>query len=477
MNRPLRRVAIVVAIMFFALLANLTVVETRATALNANSQNRRTRDAEFSQDRGAILVGNTAVAQTVATTGRFQFKRVYSNGALYAPVTGYYSYDFGRSGLEWEYNTQLSGTSDAQAFQRIMDAITDRKVQGATIHTTLDAKAQAAAYAGLRGKSGAVVAIDYTTGAVLAEVTNPSYDPNQLSTTDLAAEFANWKTLTSDADRPMANRATREIYPPGSSFKLVTAAAALENGMTPTTEVKSPSSLTLPGTVTNLTNEVNCGGTTSTLTHALVVSCNTAFANVGLTLGAAKLRAQAEKFGFDSPVSGDVNGVGSQFPAHPNSSQVAMSAIGQFDVAASPLQMAMVAAGIANGGKVMNPYLVSQVSSPDLSLLSSHTASVKSQAMSAANATLLQAMMVDVVTSGTGTPAAVSGVRVGGKTGTAQSDPSRPPYAWFVGFADNGSNVHVAIAVFIENANINRNDIAGGRLAGPIFASIVRALR
>lgn len=475
MNRPIRRVALVAALMVFALLANMTWLSiARPNELNADSRNRRTRDAEFSQDRGAIMVGNTPIAQTKPNKGRFQFARSYSNGALYAPVTGYYSYDYARAGLESSYNTQLAGTDDSQFFRRVVDSLSGKKPVGATVYTTINARAQQAAAQALGNRKGAVVALDPKTGAVLALVSSPSYDPNRLASTDLATARTAWTELNADKGRPMANRATKEVYPPGSTFKLVTAAAALENGMKADSQVASPASLTLPQTSVKLTNEVNCGGEKSTIDHALQVSCNTAFANLGLQLGDAKLREQARKFGFDQPFEDDLASAASRFPGQLDKPQLAMSAIGQFDVAASPLQMAVVAAGIANDGQVMEPYLVQEVRAADLSVISSHRTQELQRAMNEDNARSLQQMMVNVVDKGTGQRAAVSGVRVGGKTGTAQSDPKRPPYAWFVGFAKDPD---VAIAVFIEDAQVERSDIAGGRLAGPVFKAVVESLR
>lgn len=475
MNRPIRRVAVVAALMFFALLVNASYLAVfRADDLNADPRNRRTRDAEFASHRGAILVGNTPIAQTQPNEGRFAFKRSYANGELWAAATGYYSYDFGRAGLESSYNTQLSGTDDSQFFGRIMDQLTGKKVQGASLQTTLDARAQRAAAEALGDRTGAVVAVNYRTGAVQALVSNPGYDPNELASTDLAAAQDAWKKLNADRSRPLSNRATREIYPPGSTFKLVTAAAALEHGMTADTTVPSPASLRLPQTSTNLTNETNCGGSSVSIDQALKVSCNTAFANLGLRLGDDKLRSQAQKFGFDAALEGDLNPATSRFPTEVDQPQLAMSAIGQFEVAASPVQMAVVAAAIANDGQVMQPYLVQEVRNPDLSVLSSHEPKKLERAMSADNARALQQMMVHVVESGTGQRAQVRGTTVGGKTGTAQSDPERPPYAWFIGFAQDPD---VAIAVFIEDAQVQRSDIAGGRLAGPVFAAVVEALQ
>jgi len=474
-NRPIRRVAVVAALMFFSLLINASYLAVfRADDLNAEPRNRRTRDAEFATERGAILVGNTPIAQTVDNKGRFAYKRSYAEGPLYAAATGYYSYDFARAGLEASYNTQLSGTDDSQFFQRAVDSLTGRKVQGASLQTTLDARAQRAASEALGDRTGAVVALDWRTGAVKALVSKPSYDPNALASTDLAAAQQAWKQLNSSKNRPLANRATKEIYPPGSTFKLVTAAAALEDGMTAETTVNSPASLRLPQTSTNLTNEVNCGGSKVSMAQALKVSCNTAFATIGMQVGADKLREQSQKFGFDTAMEGDLNPATSRFPASPDTPQLAMSAIGQFEVAATPVQMAVVAAAIANDGQVMQPHLVQEVRNPDLSVLSSREPQEMQRAMSAENAQSLQQMMVGVVDEGTGSRARVPGTRVGGKTGTAQSAPNRPPYAWFIGFADDPD---VAIAVFIEDAQVQRSDIAGGRLAGPVFASVVEALK
>ena len=475
MNRPIRRVAVFAALLFFALLANVTYFPLmRADGLVNDPANRRVRDAQFAQDRGAILVGNTPIASSKPTNGTFAYQRVYANGPLWAPVTGFYSYEFGRTGLEQSSNAELAGTSASQFFTRITDAISGKQPQGASVITTLNAKAQQAAWDALGTKQGAVVALNYRTGAVLAMVTKPSYDPNKLADVDLTKASQAWNSLKDAAGAPMANRATNEIYPPGSTFKLVTAAAALDNGMSPETQVDAPVRLKLPQTTTYLTNETDCGGTRITLTRALEVSCNTAYAGVGLSLGADKLRAQADAFGFDAPLVTDFTAATSRFPASPNQPQTALSSIGQYDVAASPLQMAMVAAGIANGGVVMQPYVVQQVRAPSLQVLSSTTPKQLSRAMTADHAQQLQQMMRDVVTSGTGTQAQVPGVVIGGKTGTAQTSPQRPPYAWFVGYAQQPD---VAIAVFIESANIPRTDIAGGSLAGPVFAAVVKALQ
>ncbi len=476
MNRPIRRVAVVAMVMFALLLGNATYLTLfRQNSLNAYAQNRRVRDAEFAQDRGAILaVGKVPIAQTKSVKDRFGYQRSYPEKNLYAPLTGFYSYDHGRSGLENTYNTQLAGSDDSLFVRRLVDLITNRTPQGASVQTTIVPEIQQAAARALGNQKGAVVALDPKTGAVLAMVTSPSYDPNLIADHDIDKANKAYTRLAEAKDQPMRNRAAREIYPPGSTFKLVTAAAALEDGEDPDSKVKSPNRLKLPGTSTYLPNDTNCGGTEITLTQALRVSCNTAFANVGLDLGQAKLREQAQKFGFNSRVLADLSGAASRFPDDLEDSQLALSSIGQFDVAASPLQMAMVSAGIANDGVVMDPYVVSSVQGPDLKTLRSTQPKRLSVAMSPTNAEALQQMMLSVVSSGTGGAARISGVEVGGKTGTAQSDPKRKPFAWFTSFAPVESP-KVAVAVVVEDANIPRQDIAGGRVAAPIARAVMQA--
>ena len=476
MNRAIRRVSIVAAVMFFALLLNASVgYLLRTGPLLNDPANRRVLDAEFDRPRGPMLVGTTPIVQSVPVSGaRFSLERQYANGPLYAPVTGYYSYLYGRSGLEQLYNRQLTGTADSQVLSGLIDSISGKQPQGASLQLTINPKAQQAAWDALAGRPGAVVALDYTTGAVLAWVSIPSYDPNQLSSTNLASTQAAWDKLSADPTRPMSDRATKEVYPPGSTFKLVVGAAALENGMTPNSLLDAPSSLPLPQSNRTLPNAGPCGGDQVTMDQALVVSCNTAFANLGMSLGEDKLRQQAQKFGFDSAFGGDMASATSRFPGPMSQAELAMSSIGQFDVAASPLQMAMVAAAIANNGIEMNPYVVAQVRNPDLSVLQSQHPSQRATTMSPANAQLLQQMMVDVVARGTGQPAAIQGVRVGGKTGTAQSDPSRPNYSWFTGFADNPK---VAVCAFLQDPTNPGTDTAAGTTATPIVRAVIEALR
>lgn len=473
MNRPIRRLGVVAMLMFLALLVNISVgYVARTDSLNSDPLNRRVTDSQFAQDRGAILAGNTPIATTTAVSDRFQFQRSYPDGALYAPITGYYTYMFGTSGLENTQGQYLSGTSSSQTLQRLIDMASGRKTKGATVETTIDPRIQQAAADALAGKKGAAVAINYKTGAVMALVTNPSYDPNTLATHDLAASQAAWKALLADTDKPLNNRATMEIFPPGSTFKLVTSAAALEAGYTPDQMVDSPSAYTLPNSTASI-NE-NCGAESISLTRALDVSCNSAFAILGTKLGASALSQQAARFGFGQKLLPEIGSVASVFPANPDAPQTAMSAIGQFEVAATPLQMALVAAGIANDGVVMKPYVVSTVRNPDLSVVTSTSPSPLSVAMTSSNAQSLKQMMVDVVQHGTGTRAQIAGVTIGGKTGTAQSDKVRSPYAWFVAWADDPS---VAVAVFVEDAGIDAAEVAGSTVAAPIARAMIESLR
>src|SRR5215213_1118153 len=333
-------------IMFGLLLANGTyMMIVRQSALAAEPQNRRVRDAEFAQDRGAILAaGPTEIAATEPTEDTFKYQRVYPKGELYAPITGFYSYDHARTALESTYNSQLAGTDDSLFVRRLIDTVTGRAPEGASVQTTIVPKVQRAAAEALGDQKGAVVALDPQTGAVLAMVTSPSYDANDIASHDIRAADEAYDRLAEDKDRPLTNRAAREIYPPGSTFKLVTTAAALAAGKTPESKVDSPVRLKLPGTNVYLGNSAPCGGRQVTLTQALRVSCNTAFANLGLEIGEDKLREQSTQFGFNQRHLPDLGGAASRFPDEVDDAQLALSAIGQYEVAASPLQMAMVSA-------------------------------------------------------------------------------------------------------------------------------------
>ncbi|KJK12814.1 peptidoglycan D,D-transpeptidase FtsI family protein [Terrabacter sp. AAH1] len=483
MNTPIRRLSVVIACLFTALLVASTIVQfTQAKSLNAMATNKRTLLDSYSRERGSIIAGGQAIAKSVPVEDQYRFLRTYSQGDLYAQLTGFYSYAVGAPyGLEHASDDLLSGDADTLFVRRVTDLITGRKTSGATIELTIDPKAQAAADKALGDNKGAVVALDPKTGAILAMVSHPTYDPNPLSSHDLSKAAKAWQTLSTDKDKAYLNRAISGVYPPGSTFKVVTAAAALENGVVTdeNSSVPGPPELDLPLTKTPLPNENGraCGpNDKTTLIHALEISCNTAFGSLGLELGGEKLRAQAAKFGFGDSLQVPMRVATSSVPADLNAPQAAQSAIGQFEVRTTPLQMAMVAAGIANGGRVMTPYLIDSVRSANLDIIESTPDPVElSQAVSEQTASTLTKMMVSVVQNGSGARAKIDGVEVAGKTGTAQHDLDKPPHAWFISFAP-ATDPKIAVAVVVEDGGVKGSEVGGGRVAAPIARDVMEAV-
>lgn len=478
MNSTIRRTALVVGALITALMINANLI---AVVFGNDYKNRdgnaRLIIAEYDHERGPIVVGSRPIARSVPTTGRLKYQRVYRDALLYAPATGYYSL-YGATGMEKAANALLSGTDDRLFVDRLNTLFSGRQPRGGSVTLTLNPAAQQAAYDGLDGQRGAVVALDPRTGAILAMASVPSYDPNLLASHDPAKVSATYDRLVADPADPLLNRAIQQTYPPGSLFKVVVAAAALSSGtFTPQTKVPGPAVLDLPQTTADLRNYdgLPCLGGTLTLAQALAISCNTAFAHVGLQLGGDAIRAQAEKFGFNHAFQVPLAVVPSIFPPDLNPPQTAQSAIGQFDVRATTLQMAMVAAGVADNGLVMNPYLVAEERAPDLSTLSVAQPSVFSRAVTPEVAAQLNAMMVGVVTNGTGANAAIPGISVAGKTGTAETGPSAPPHVWFMAFAP-ADNPRVAVAVIVENGGRLGNDATGGAVAAPIARSVMEAV-
>ncbi|MGO4601595.1 peptidoglycan D,D-transpeptidase FtsI family protein [Terrabacter sp. 2YAF2] len=483
MNTPIRRLSIVIAMLFTTLLVASTVVQfAQAKSLGAMASNKRTLLDNYSRQRGAIVVGGQAVAQSVSVPDQYRYLRTYPQGALYSHLTGFYSYSVGAPyGLEHAADDLLSGNADQLFVRRITDLITGRTTSGATIELTIDPKAQQAADRALGASRGAVVALDPKTGAILAMVSHPDYDPNPLASHDLGKVAKAWKALSTDPNQAYLNRALSGIYPPGSTFKVVTAAAAIENGLVKdgNTVVPGPAQLDLPLTSTTLPTETGqpCGpGDKTTLVHALEISCNTSFGALGLQLGGEKLRAQAAKFGFGDSLQVPMRVATSSVPAELNAPQAAQAAIGQYDVRATPLQMAMVAAGIGNGGSVMTPYLIQSVRSANLDVIQSAPDPVElSQAVSAQTASTLTKMMVSVVNNGSGVRAQIPGVEVAGKTGTAQHDLKKPPHAWFISFAP-ATDPKVAVAVVVEDGGVTGSEVGGGRVAAPIARAVMEAV-
>ena len=483
MNTPIRRLSILIAMLFTTLLVASTVVQfAQAKSLGAMASNKRTLLDNYSRQRGAIVVGGQAVAQSVSVPDQYRYLRTYPQGALYSHLTGFYSYSVGAPyGLEHAADDLLSGNADQLFVRRITDLITGRTTSGATIELTIDPKAQAAADKALGDSKGAVVALDPKTGAILAMVSHPDYDPNPLASHDLGKVAKAWKALSTDPNRAYLNRALSGIYPPGSTFKVVTAAAAIENGLVKdgNSVVPGPAQLDLPLTSTTLPTETGqpCGpGDKTTLVHALEISCNTSFGALGLQLGGEKLRAQAAKFGFGDSLQVPMRVATSSVPAELNAPQAAQASIGQYDVRATPLQMAMVAAGIGNGGSVMTPYLIQSVRSANLDIIQSAPDPVElSQAVSEQTASTLTKMMVSVVNNGSGVRAQIPGVEVAGKTGTAQHDLKKPPHAWFISFAP-ATDPKVAVAVVVEDGGVSGSEVGGGRVAAPIARAVMEAV-
>jgi penicillin-binding protein A len=485
MNQPIRRMAVACLALFLALLLNASYVQYfQAEELNDRAGNRRVLDAEFSRERGAILVAGTQVAESVRSEDRFEYQRRYRQPLKYAHTTGFYSYIYGASALEQSQNQILSGSDPRLFVNRIVDMVSNSQPKGGSVALTLDPDAQTAAFDGVRALGeqalAAVVAIEPSTGQILAMVSNPTYDPNLLAAHDPNAVQRSYQRLIDAEGDPLFNRAIQETYPPGSTFKLVTAAAALESGdYDPETLVPGGAELDLPLSTDTLPNAngSTCGGEQITLTQALMVSCNVAFGAIGLDLGDDALREQAEKFGFGQRYLGGIGGQAvSRFPAEPDAPQTAISAIGQFEVAATPLQMALVTATIANNGQPMVPYLVDEIRAPDLSVLDKTSPEeLPDQAMSSEHASQLTQMMVEVVDQGTGTTAQIPGTKVAGKTGTAQTCEECSPYAWFVSFAP-ADNPEVAVAVLVEDAGVERDAISGSGLAAPIAKAVMEAV-
>lgn len=479
MNRPIRRVATAALVLFGLLFLNVNHLQVvRADALRKDPRNNRLLLDEYGRPRGDIIAGQSTLVESRETKDRLKYLRVYAGGkadvaSVFAPITGYYSLIYGATGVERAYNDALSGDDDRLFVRRVSDILTGRDPQGGSVKLTIDPDLQLLAARELGNRRGAVVALDPRSGKVLAMVTSPSYDPNVLSSHDPNKIRQTNARLNEDKGRPLQNRAAEEVYPPGSTFKVITAATALENGMRPDTQLPCSSEITLP--LTRSTKLRNFGGGSCpskvTLKEALQKSYNTTFATLGMQLGGDKLADMAEKFGFNASPGFPLRSVDSAFPQGLNAPQTAQSAIGQFDVRATPLQMALVAATVANDGRMMRPYLVDQVLAPDLSVLDQNKPDELRRPISGATAAALTDMMIAVVQSGTGRRAQIPGTTVAGKTGTAQN--AGPSHAWFIGFAP-AEAPRVAVAVMIENGG-GEDGATGGRTAAPLARAVMEA--
>ncbi len=484
MNKPIRSVSIFCMLLFLALMLNATFVQfVKAEDYNGDANNRRVLESAYSSERGAILVGRTPIAESKAVDDEYNYLRTYRNPFLYAPVTGYFS--FGSStGIESSQNRVLSGDDPRLFIGSLVDLLSNEPRQGGSVQLTLDPDAQRAAYEGLEALGpdveGSVVALQPSTGKILAMASLPTFDPNKLATHDFASRDDVYARLLDDGTEPLLNRAVQKRLAPGSTFKLVTAAAALESGKYDNADALVPGGDTfqLPqtsGETGVVDNEGrDCGNGEITLRQAMENSCNTTFAQLAIEVGSEEMFAQAEEFGFNSDYLEDLGGqVRSAFPADLTPPEVGQTGIGQFEVQATPLQMAMVAAAIANDGVVMRPYVVDEVQSADYDAESTESEEL-SRAVSEETADVLTELLVSTVDEGTASTAAIDGIPVAGKTGTAQRGvPGEPPYGWFVSFAPS-DDADVAVAVMIEEAP--GREIAGGALGGPIAKDVMEAI-
>ncbi|MFE7856541.1 penicillin-binding transpeptidase domain-containing protein [Streptomyces sp. NPDC057403] len=482
MTRHIRHAAVFCALLLVALLVNAARIQiVLAGPYDRDPANRRVTIARYDRPRGDILVDGRSVTGSRDSREQLRYERTYTDGPLYAPVTGFASQLYGTTLLEHTHDAILSGADPVLTPLPLWNDLTRTHTPGGHVVTTLNRAAQEAAYAGLDGRKGAVAALDPATGKVLALVSSPSYDPGVLSGNSAATERS-WARLNADPDKPMLNRAVRQTYPPGSTFKVVTAAAALDAGVVTDVDrpTDSPDPYRLPGTRTLLANEGD-GCADAPLRDAFEWSCNTVFAKLGVDVGVADMAATARAFGFNDPALRVPFSVApSTFDTTVDRAQLALSSIGQYNTRATPLQMAMVAAAVANDGELRQPYLVERTTTAGGSALSAPGPRPVRQVLHRTTAQTMKELMEGVVTEGTGTNAAIPGATVGGKTGTAQHGVgnSGTPYAWFVSWAqgDRDPEPRVAVAVVVEDASADRGEITGGGVAAPIARAVMEAV-
>ena len=500
MNRPIKRISLAVLVMFVILLVDVNYLQAvQAPSLANRPLNDRTEYEQNQVQRGNIV---TADGMTIATTkpsdDLFKYQRVYPDGAVYAPVTGYDTI-FTQSqapnyatGVERAENALLTGTGSQLAFRNFIDMITNKPQKGATVQVTINSKAQQVAYQELEqtlaGKTingqqqvGGVVALNPSTGAILAMASYPSYDPNQLAVHDTSTLTKVDNQLNAENPSPLLNNATQTTLPPGSTFKIVTSSAWYTQDATrnPQTVVSSPQPLTLPNgnTLSNDSGEQCGNGSGKTpVYYAFAQSCNTPFAELGIQLGGTTIKSMATNYGLNNQSALDIPGVTvapSNFTAETDPSFTAFDAIGQHDTTVTPLQEAMFAATVANGGTLMKPYLVQQVTASDLSIVDQTQPQVLSQPISATVAGYEKQMMTDVVQQPEGTGYAFNqnnegGLVIAGKTGTAQNGESANPDAVFTAFAP-ADNPKIAVGVMIEGGGY------GAAAAAPIAVAVIKA--
>ncbi|MEV4167866.1 penicillin-binding protein 2 [Nonomuraea sp. NPDC049709] len=483
MNGTLKRVAVACLAMFALLMINVNIVQAvRSEGLRTDARNTRNYYDRYAIERGRITAGGKVIAQSVETdSNNFRFVRKYAEGKLYAHVTGFFSPE-SASAIEGTENKLLDGSSADLLLRRSIDLFTGEPTKGANVDLTINPKAQKAAYDALRqsGRRGAVLALDPKTGAILAMVSLPTYDPAELSGTEKDPVFKRYDELAKDKSQPLLNRTIGQTYPPGSTFKVVTAAAFLEDDPSrgPDTTVEAPQRLPLPNTNISLPNYggAACGSGQVTLIYALERSCNTPFGSMGMELGYDKMNEQTEKFGMGEPLAVPMSVAASDFGPEEDKAALAMASIGQRSNRMTPLQMAMIAAGIGNDGTVMKPYLVNKISDAKGETIEEAKPDELTEAVSSETAGKLREMMVSVVNNGTANLAQVPGVQVAGKTGTAETSDGQPPHAWFISFAP-AEDPKVALAVIVESGAAKVGaEATGGHTAAPIAKAVLEAV-
>ena len=477
MNQAIRSAWVVAMAMFALILGSLTYDQFFASAeLNENPWNSRQLFLDFDRQRGAILVDGRAIAQSMPSDDEFNFQRVYDQPEVYAHLTGYYSLSLGSSQLENVEADVLSGTDSSLFYDRMVQLFSGGEPAGASIELTIDPEIQQLAFDLIpEGQRGSIVVMEPATGNIIAMVSKPTYDPNLLAGHDTAVIEQNVATLTEQPGLSIyTNPATQSLVSPGSVFKLIDAAAALESGEYDAgTEIPNPVALEFPGIDYTLPNFAsgNCAGrTTADLEFALEQSCNTPFAQIALDLGEEAIQEQAARFGFGEPLDIPTPVTASIFPSDLNQTELAQSAIGQFDTRVTPLQMAMVASAIANDGEQMKPQLIRSVRAADLELIESPQPESLRESVSEDTANQLTEWMVNVVDNGTARGAQIPGVRVAGKTGTAEALETGDN-AWFTGFAP-ADDPRVAVSIVMENVDIP----TGQRLTSPSAKRLMEAV-
>lgn len=477
MNRELKRVSAAILIMFVALMASTTTISVfQVDNLRVHDKNVRTLYDSYSAERGPILVAGEPIAESEPVDDEFKFQRVYTKPELYAAVTGYFTFNQGSTGIEGSLNDYLSGTANDQFLSKVNAILTGQNPKGAAVELTLDPDVQQTAWDALGDHFGAIVALDPATGAILAMVSKPSYDPNRLASHNDDDVLAAYNELVNDPTNPLFNRAiSGNLYHPGSVFKLVVTAAALDSGrFTPESTFPNPPTLQLPLSTSVITNSNNgkCGpGDTVTIADALRLSCNIPFAELGAALGQKELREYAERFGFGAELGIPMSVTPSTIPDSLDAPQLMLSSFGQADVRVTPLQIAMVSAAIANGGNIMQPTLVKSITAPDLTVLEPFQPKVFATPINNQTAATLTELMINNVNNGAASNGRIKGIEVGGKTGTAENGEGDPFTLWFTGFAP-ADDPAIAVAVVIEDGGTSY----GNAVAAPIARKVIEAV-